>query len=308
MPLVLVHNDVVANPAHQWDDIEGVHYHYPSKYKRKINTGDRFVYYRGVHRPNGKRGPAQYVGSGRIGEIWADSDRKNAWYCAVVDYSRFPVPVDAKINGVNREDIPSNLWRDGVRTMEQSVYDAIIAEGRSPGDEPKRSASPLEVPLRSSNDLILPPLLARHQKAKSGYRRSQRSKAVGDWAELAALRFIRNEMAGSSNWVHRASQGETPGWDIDYLDHSGMLQRVEVKGTIAAAFSSVELTANEMAAAKTHGRAYWLCLVANCETASAKIQFIQDPFSKLAAGEWSARPAVYSIRFAGSDPAGGSKD
>ena len=33
MPLVLVHNDIVANPAHAWNDLEGVHYHYPAKYQ-----------------------------------------------------------------------------------------------------------------------------------------------------------------------------------------------------------------------------------------------------------------------------------
>ena len=42
MPLVLVHNDVVANPAHAWNDVEGVHYHYPSKYQGKIKTGEPF--------------------------------------------------------------------------------------------------------------------------------------------------------------------------------------------------------------------------------------------------------------------------
>lgn len=61
MPLVLVHNDVVA-PEYQWDDVEGVHYHYPSKYRGKVRLGEPFVYYRGVHRINGSRGPAEYVG------------------------------------------------------------------------------------------------------------------------------------------------------------------------------------------------------------------------------------------------------
>ena len=41
MPLVLVHNDVAANPAHVWNDVEGVRYHYPSKYQGKIKTGSR---------------------------------------------------------------------------------------------------------------------------------------------------------------------------------------------------------------------------------------------------------------------------
>ena len=68
MPLVLVHNDVVANPAHVWNDVEGVRYHYPSKYQGKIKMGEPFVYYRGVHRTEGKRGPAEYVGISPGGE------------------------------------------------------------------------------------------------------------------------------------------------------------------------------------------------------------------------------------------------
>ena len=44
MPLVLVHNDVVANPQHEWDDKEGVQYHYPAKYQSKIKTDEPFVY------------------------------------------------------------------------------------------------------------------------------------------------------------------------------------------------------------------------------------------------------------------------
>ena len=72
MPLVLVHNDVVANPQHEWDDKEGVQYHYPAKYQSKIKTGEPFVYYRGVHRVGGKRGAAEYVGAG---PGWVQSGR-----------------------------------------------------------------------------------------------------------------------------------------------------------------------------------------------------------------------------------------
>ena len=42
MALVLVHNAVEASPAHHWDDVEGVHDHYPSKYRGKIVTGAPF--------------------------------------------------------------------------------------------------------------------------------------------------------------------------------------------------------------------------------------------------------------------------
>ena len=42
---------------------------------------------------------AEYVGTGRIGDIWADpeprNDRRKAYYCGIDDYRRFAVPVPA---------------------------------------------------------------------------------------------------------------------------------------------------------------------------------------------------------------------
>lgn len=128
-----------------------------------------------------------------------------------------------------------------------------------------------------------------------GERRSRQAKAVGDWAEAVALTYLQ---ARANGCVHRAAIGEPPGWDIDYVDAAGRLQRVEVKGTVAAAFTGVELTANEWAAAHAHGDAYWLCMVADCHTARLKLQLLQNPAALLAAGEWSARPSVMAVAFA----------
>ena len=76
-----------------------------------------------------------------------------------------------------------------------------------------------------------------------------------------------------------------------------MLQRVEVKGTVAAAFTGVELTAGEMRAARRHGHAYWLYLVAGCLTGAPKVQAIRDPYAAISSGAWAAAASVYSVRF-----------
>lgn len=308
MPVVLVHNEVKRDPAHQWDDLEGVHYNYPSKYRRLIQPGEPFVYYRGVHRVSGPRQPAEYFGAGRIGEIRKDPDRANGWYCAIDDYQRFAVPVRAKVEGENREQIPLNLWRDGVRDLDPAVYAAIMAEaGLAIGAERKEGlvtpepAAVEPIAIEASDALIVPPRLinpsATAGTSKSSPRRSARAKAVGDWAERTALAYLRTQMVGSRDCIHRAAQGETPGWDIDFVDATGVLQRVEVKGTVGAAFTGVELTANELAAAEVHGGNYWLCLVANCETAHPKVQMVQNPAAKLMSGDWSARPSLIAVTF-----------
>ncbi|MBA4010937.1 MAG: hypothetical protein C0481_03645 [Phenylobacterium sp.] len=304
MPLVLVHNDVVTNPAHAWDDVEGVHYHYPSKYQGKITTGEPFVYYRGVHRLGGKRGPAEYVGFGRVGTIWLDpktqeSSRK-AWYCAIEGYQRFETPVPAKVDGVNLEDIPANLWRDGVRTLEPAVYQRImeLSGGRvlTATANPPESAS---IVIARSDNLVVPVATSGPTRARSSYRRSKQAKVIGDWAEAVALRHIKAEHPGSTAHFHRAAMGETPGWDIDFRDEGGTLQRVEVKGTTGGGFTGIEVTAGELRSARTHRQGYWLYLVAGCLTASPKVQIIQDPVSYIETSAWAATPAVYSVRFQG---------
>ncbi len=304
MPLVLAHNEVVA-PEYQWDDVEGVHYHYPSKYRGKVRSGEPFVYYRGVHRADGKRRPAEYVGAGVIGDIWADPSRPKAWYCAIEDYERFASPVLSKVDGVTREQIEKNMWRDGVRMLEPTVYQEIVLEALGGPLIAKGSVSPTDARLAELKNLIVPQSLNRNQapggggSGGGGSRRSPRAKAIGDWAEMAALAYIQSSIPECFHCTHRAALGEKPGWDFDYQDAKGNVNRVEVKGTVGSAFATIDLTANEMKAATAHGENYWLCLVANCETDRPAIQLIQDPMRKIADGEWTANPAIYSVRFSG---------
>lgn len=303
MPVVLTTNEVVANPDHRWDDVEGVQYHYPNGYKNKIKTGDQFIYYRGVNRASGRREQAEYFGHGTIGKIWQDPKTRESsrpsWYCAIEDYIPFSPPVPAKPNGTYYEDIPANMWRNGVRSLDHEVFDRIIAaagqELDSDGLDIKRTSSPAGAV--ESNDLIVPPKKQTDatRAGGAGGRRSKISKKVGDWAELAALDFIAKQLKATSI-VHRAAQNETPGWDIDYEDASGV-QRVEVKGTVAAAFVTVDLTANELHAAEQHGETYWLFLVVNCLTDRKKIMRIRNPWAKIKSGEWNAKPTTYNIEF-----------
>jgi len=241
------------------------------------------------------------------GQIWQDSNNEErsraAWYCAIDDYHRFPVAVPAKIDNATLENIPRNMWRDGVRVLEPGVYERImkLAEGGA-ADAPS-TASADDVQAIASESLIVPKrLLAPSSDNGPGkiYRVSRRAKEVGDWAEKVVTEYLMATIAGCTNCIHRPTLGETPGWDIDYLDSAGELQRVEVKGTTAAAFTGVEMTSNELDAAMKYKEAYWLYLVAACLTRAPKIQAIQNPAAMFDSGAWSARPALFSIRFLGS--------
>lgn len=302
MPLVLTTNEFVPNPDHAWNDIAGVQYHYPNQYKNKIRPGEPFVYYRGVLRKQGPRGQAEYFGCGRIGKITPDpatvGKSRPSWFCTIEDYVPFIPPVPAKPDGVFYETIPQNMWRNGVRSIDQATFDRITEAAR--GFKLPSSIAPASLASQpvEADDLIIPKgkAIGGGKASSVSYRRSKRAKEIGDWAELLVFEFLKAQ-GGCADIVHRAAVLETPGWDIDYRDENGVLHRIEVKGTVGGAFQAIDLTANELRAAQQHGTEYWIFLVANCLTDHPRIQRVRAPGKKLADGGWVATPAVYNVSF-----------
>lgn len=304
MPLILTQNEVNVSDAHNWQDDEGVQYHYPTKYRNKIIEGERFVYYRGVNRLNGKRGDAHYFGTGRIGSITQDPDPerqtgvKKAWFCQIEDYERFPSDVPAKVDGILREQGPSNQFRDGVRVVDEGTFESILeASGLAQGySEPGNTSPPPEnVSAKPAGNLLISSK-GSASGGNSSPRHSRHAKAVGDWAEHLALQILR-EIEGSTDHIHRAAIGETPGWDLDYLDANGRLHRVEVKGTQAAAFRNIEITANELDAAKRYGSDYSLLLIAKCMSHAPSYNIISNPSGLIGLNGWVISPSVFRITF-----------
>ena len=135
-------------------------------------------------------------------------------------------------------------------------------------------------------------------------RRSKIAKLVGDRAEQAALKFIREnvlhiEQGHSLKWV--ADVGLKPGWDIEYVNSYGELVAVEVKGSTAGTFSCIELTANEWKMAEQLRSRYWVYLVGKCDTAIPKISRIQDPFGMFESGKISVQPINWRLDLIGTD-------
>ncbi len=64
---------------------------------------------------------------------------------------------------------------------------------------------------------------------------------------------------------------------------------------MSATFTRIDFTPGELRAAQTHGDQFWLYPVANCLTDSARVQAIQNPAARLAAGDWTAKPILFNI-------------
>lgn len=136
MPLVLVENERTAGGRYDsWQDATGRLYHFPNVYRSLVQPGERFVYYRGVRRALGGRRPApEYFGSGVIEAVWRDPSvptespkRSWKWFCSLIDYVQFDNPVSWKKSGETIEQIPRNLFGNGVRRIPDEAYALIIA-------------------------------------------------------------------------------------------------------------------------------------------------------------------------------------
>jgi hypothetical protein len=319
LPLVLASNEANATDRYDWKDITGVQYHYPNGYRNMIRPGEPFVYYRGIRRAGGGRGQAEYFGRGVIGDIWRDPrvppnapKRKWAWYCGVEDFVPFTVPVPAKVEGVFFEKIGSTKWRNGVRPLsEEDIERILAAAGVPPGGHDVDSwPSPLKLPKLAVvrieeilSDLMVPQSVQIDGPADTecasrrggGMRRSRIAKAIGHRAEEIALRYVHEAGLGATQIRHVAISSETPGWDIEYIDPTGELNAVEVKGSSGAAFPNFEFTDGELTAARRLGPRYWIYLVANCLGTRPRLYRIQDPAALLSQGLLCAAPLAWRI-------------
>ena len=316
MPIVLVSNEANANDKFNWQDITGVQYHYPNGYRNMIRPGERFIYYRGMRRADGRRVPAEYFGCGTIGDIRRDASIPDttpkgrwAWYCTILDYLPFTPPIPAKINDRFFETIPTNAWRNGVRALDEPTYQQIIAAaGLHTEPRPIPTAPPqmprleeVTIPAATADDLLVPTAPStgadegRSAHNNSNRRYSRHSTIIGKRAEAIALAWVKKALplARQVRWV--ADQGETPGWDIEVTDEHGTVLSLEVKGASGRAFLNFELTPGELRASQQLGSRYWLLLVADCLGQSPRLQVIKDPYARITSGHLELVPSGYRV-------------
>ena len=152
---------------------------------------------------------AHIPGSGRIG--WRETD-----------LNRTPARLPA---------IFETVLKDAENLTENDIYGGISELIRNPGIERTNNQPPIEF------EVSFPGRNPRGRKPKGsggapGGRRSTRSNIVGKEAEYGVvdvLRKILGELASSIH--HHSIHGETPGYDISYIDDSGTKQAIEVKGS-----------------------------------------------------------------------------
>jgi len=309
MPIVLTTNEVILS-GHSWKDREGEQYHFPNQYRNRIIPGERFVYYRGVHRADGQRGEMEYFGVGEIGEVWLDPDteglnaQKRNWYCSIENYVPFSNLVLAKKDDATIETVShNNHWRTAVRSITEDQHQDILAKAhlKTAFDRADKIIAIIQETVSEHAVPVLGMVKSARRSmgtkgaSSSGRRYSKKSKITGDAGERAVLKFLETHVAGISELRWLANEGETPGWDIQYFDNDRNLIRVEVKSTEAKTLTSIELTANEWRAANEHQATYKLALVGSCLSKEPIIELVDDPVGLSKTGELEAIPSRFEI-------------
>jgi putative restriction endonuclease len=149
MPAVIVEND-----ESQWKDETGEIYHFPKRYLPILTPGQKVIYYKSrLRNPDyaAQRlsGDQHYFGVAEIGQIYPDPESdKGDNFATIENFRHFTTAVPARdANGNTIEEIPanrvSNYWRDGVRRISSSIYDAILSRAElAPLPEIPESGAP----------------------------------------------------------------------------------------------------------------------------------------------------------------------
>lgn len=183
-----------------------------------------------------------------------------SWYCDIEDYTPFAHSVPVKHDGGYFEQMKTPLdWRTAVREVSEVTFNRILQVAGvgplEPGSGPTPGADtggqPSTVPVNEVTRWArwCPDSSIKKKPGEGGAfpRWSRGSKLVGDRAEEIVYRHPQATLPAALRetvrWVAKA--GEQPGWDVEYRSNAGDVIVVEVKGTTAKAFASVDVTANE---------------------------------------------------------------
>lgn len=126
---------ITENDESQWDDETGVKYHYPPKYKNKIQAGGLVIYYKGriknpVYSSKRLSNEPHYFGTGVISNIKQELGSKN-YFASIENFKLFNEAVSFKNqfgyleNKANQ--FSGNYFRgNGVREITKQEYDDIL--------------------------------------------------------------------------------------------------------------------------------------------------------------------------------------
>jgi hypothetical protein len=198
-----------------YEDVPYVAYEYPIAYRRRMQDGTPFVYYRGRKKAGGGRQVPAYIGTGIVGSA-RPSATADRLVCEILDGRPFSVPVPFKENDrtyLEPGGSRPGYYVQGVRAITEEVFADIIARGGI--EEAKASEE------RNQN---LPGGSARN----SMYANAAVGRKVEEYSRRIIIDYLKQE---HPQCRVRQMPLNNPGYDLA-TDHPPS-RFVEVKGTQA---------------------------------------------------------------------------
>lgn len=277
--LVLAMNDS-SESSIKYADIPYVSYEYPSRYRKRIQPGRRFVYYRGRRRAGGGRQPQVYLGAGIVGDI-RESDKPDRLVCQVLDGEEFVVPLPFKDeHGLYLEPGASRrgYFQQGVREISEDSFQRILALA---------GAGPMDGSLQGGEDessqLLVP------GGSRAGYATAAMAQETERQSRNVVINFLSRSMPGIEI-VEMASNN--PGFDLE--TSVDRFRFVEVKGT-SKPLPTFFLSEGERRFGDEHADAYLLAVVYGMDLSVETYEDVAlsraplKPGDLLAPMQWSGR-------------------
>ncbi len=247
MPLVFAESEATAAGI-MYEDRTGVSYQYPKSYRRIIQPGEQFVYYRGRRKRGGGSAPQVYFGTGVVGDTAPDPNRPDRFTCEILDYRAFPMPVPFKNAGGDYLETGADrrgYFQPGVRVISEEDFKRII-------EAAQMNAVAAEEPASA-------PAADESRTLGSGYASPATLRAVEDFALRVALDEVRRRYPHTT--VERQPRNN-PGFDILVRRTEASAERIylEVKGTTRG-FPQFFMTEGELQFSRRHAGRFRLIVV-----------------------------------------------
>ena len=132
--IIVLSQKIDTDSTYYGDDVFRI-YHYPSRYKNQIHTGDIFVYYQGNRYDKKKR---YYFGVGRVGEI--SKENEDDYYAELLFTTKFikKVPIYMANGGyveqLGYETVRKSMnppWQSSVRPISIEAFKYILDHSES---------------------------------------------------------------------------------------------------------------------------------------------------------------------------------
>lgn len=139
MPLVFVTGAPTAS-GHSYNDVLGEFYEFPTRYRGAVQTGEVFVYYRGVRETSGAG--AGYFGAGVVGRVFAATEpaRLVAELHDVRFFSSVVGLKDPRGAYLETGETKGTNWPNGVRRLSEDAMRRILASAESLSPSPRLSS------------------------------------------------------------------------------------------------------------------------------------------------------------------------